>query len=377
MSCPACFGEDPFSGLPRWRVSHVLSMAALELCHPLLLVVLLKSYDTPLRHPRCSVPASQDPRPTMIRFLKVLSLIGDHESMKVFLTGATGYIGTAVAERLLAAGHELTALARSESSLNKLRAAGISPLRGDFAEPTTVGRAATAADGVISLATTYDAAIDGPAIDAILGALDGSNKPFIYTSGIWSHGDTGGRVVDETAPAKPAELVAWRQAVEERVLASARRGIRSIVIRPAIVYGRGAGIPATFVESARKEGAARFIGTGKNRWPLVHVDDLADLYLLALENAPPGTLLLGVAGPSRAVSEMAAAASRGAGAGGRTVATPLEEARKSMGAYADALALDQQATGKRAQELLGWKPHRPDILQELERGSYVDAGARV
>jgi nucleoside-diphosphate-sugar epimerase len=297
--------------------------------------------------------------------------------MRVFLTGATGYIGTAVAERLLAAGHELTALARSESSLNKLQAAGISPLRGDFAEPTTVGRAATTADGVISLATTYDAAIDGPAIDAILRALDGSNKPFIYTSGIWSHGDTGGRVVDETSPPKPAALVAWRQAVEERVLASARRGIRSIVIRPAVVYGRGAGIPATFVESARKEGASRFIGTGKNRWPQVHVDDLADLYLLALEKAPPGTLLLGVAGPSRPVSEIAEAASRGAGAGGRTVATPLEEARKSMGAYADALVLDQQATGKRAEELLGWKPHRPDILQELERGSYADAGVRV
>jgi nucleoside-diphosphate-sugar epimerase len=297
--------------------------------------------------------------------------------MRVFLTGATGYIGTAVAERLLAAGHQLTALARSESSLNKLQAAGISPVRGDFAEPTTVGPAATATDGVISLATTYDAAIDGPAIDAILRALDGSNKPFIYTSGIWSHGDTAGRVVDETSPPKPAALVAWRQAVEERVLASARRGIRSVVIRPAIVYGRGAGIPATFVESARTEGAARFIGTGRNRWPQVHVDDLADLYLLALEKAQPGTLLLGVAGQSHSVSEIAEAASRAAGAGGRTVATPLEEARKSMGAYADALVLDQQATGKRAEELLGWKPHRPDILQELERGSYADAGTRV
>ena len=83
------------------------------------------------------------------------------------------------------------------------------------------------------------------------------------------------------------------------MLEGAKRGIRSVVIRPAIVYGRGGGIPAGFVESARKEGAARYVGTGKNRWPLVHVDDLADLYLLALEKAPPGTLLLGVSGPSR------------------------------------------------------------------------------
>jgi nucleoside-diphosphate-sugar epimerase len=226
---------------------------------------------------------------------------------------------------------------------------------------------------VISLATTYDPSIDGPAIDAILDALAGSNKPFIYTSGIWSHGDTGGKVVDETSPPQPAALVAWRQAVEDRVLAGSQRGIRSVVIRPAIVYGRGGGIPAGFVESARTEGAARFVGTGKNRWPLVHVDDLADLYLLALEKAPPGTLLLGVSGPSRSVSDIAAAASRGAGAGGRTAATPLDEARKQMGAYADALTLDQQASGKRAQETLGWRPHQPDILEEIERGSYAQA----
>jgi len=297
--------------------------------------------------------------------------------MRIFLTGASGYIGTAVAERLRAAGHELTALARSDATAAKLESAGIKPVRGDFSDPKSVGSAARAADGVISLATTYDPATDGPAIDAILDALAGSNKPFIYTSGIWSHGDTGGKVVDESSPPNPAALVAWRQKVEERVLEGAKRGIRSVVIRPAIVYGRGGGIPAGFVESARKEGAARYVGTGKNRWPLVHVDDLADLYLLALEKAPPGTLLLGVSGPSRPVGEIAAAASRGAGAGGRTVATPLEEARKKLGGYADALVLDQQASGRRAQELLGWKPRRPDVLEDIERGSYASQGKPV
>src|SRR3954466_8435436 len=299
--------------------------------------------------------------------------------MRIFLTGASGYIGSAVAERLRAAGHQLTGLARSDAASSKLRSAGIQPVRGDFSDPKSVGQAARGADGVISLATTYDPSIDGPAIDAILEALAGSNKPFIYTSGIWSHGDTAGKVVDETSPPNPAALVAWRQAVENRVLAGAKRGIRTTVIRPAIVYGRGGGIPAGFSESARKDGAARHIGSGKNRWPMVHVDDLADLYLLALEKAPPGTLLLGVSGPSRPVSEIASAASRGAGAGGRTVATPVEEARQTMGPYADALALDQQASGRKAQALLGWKPRRPDVLEELERGSYASKGkpARV
>ena len=297
--------------------------------------------------------------------------------MRIFLTGASGYIGTAVAERLRAAGHQVTALARSDASAAKLESAGVQPVRGDFSDPQSVGSAAGSADGVISLATTYDPSVDGPAIDAILDALAGSNKPFVYTSGIWSHGDTGSKVVDETWPPNPAELVRWRQKVEDRVLEGAKRGIRSVVIRPAIVYGRGGGMPVGFVESARKEGAARYVGTGKNLWPLVHVDDLADLYLLALEKAPPGTLLLGVSGPSRRVSEIAAAASRGAGAGGRTVATPLEEARKKLGAYADALVLDQQASGRRAQELLGWKPRRPDVLEDIERGSYASQGKPV
>ncbi|HEX5962659.1 MAG TPA: NAD-dependent epimerase/dehydratase family protein [Gemmatimonadales bacterium] len=295
--------------------------------------------------------------------------------MQVFLTGATGYIGTAVGDRLRAAGHDLTGLARSDDAAVRLAAVGIRPVRGDFSDPASVGSAARSADGVISMATTYNPAVDGPAVDAILGALAGSNKPFVYTSGIWSHGDTGGKVVDETTPAQPAEIVRWRQAVEDRVRDGARRGIRTVVIRPAIVYGRGGGIPAGFVDSARKEGSARYIGTGQNRWPFVHVDDLADLYLLALERAPAGSLLLGVSGPSHPVRDVAAAASRGAGAGGRTVAWPLEEARKTLGPYADALVLDQQASGRRAQELLGWRPSRPDVLQDLEHGSYASVPA--
>ncbi|HET6796491.1 MAG TPA: NAD-dependent epimerase/dehydratase family protein [Gemmatimonadales bacterium] len=291
--------------------------------------------------------------------------------MRIFLTGASGYIGSVVAERLRAAGHQVTGLARSDTAAARLSRAGVTPMRGDFADPKAVGNAARQADGAISLATTYDPSIDGPAIDSILLSLEGSNKPFVYTSGIWSYGDTGGKVVDETSPPRPAALVAWRQGVEERVIEAAKRGIRSVVIRPAIVYGRGGGIPAGFVESARQQGAAQYVGTGDNRWPFVHVDDLADLYLLAVEKAPPGTLLLAVSGPSFPVREVAAAASRGAGAGGRTAAWPLENARNKLGGYADALVLDQQASGKRAEELLGWRAHRPGILEDLERGSYA------
>jgi len=291
--------------------------------------------------------------------------------MQVFLTGATGYIGSAVADALRGAGHEVSGLARSDASAARLTAMGVRPILGDMADPATVVAAAREAEGVISAATTNDPGADTAAIAALLDALRGSGKPFVYTSGIWAYGDTGGRVVTETGPATPAPLVAWRTPVERDVLQSAGDRIRSVVIQPAVVYGRAGGVPAQFVESARRDGAARFVGTGENRWPLVHVDDLAELYVRALERAPAGTLLLAVAGPSVRVADMARAASEGAGAGGKVKAWPLAEARQRLGALADALALDQQASSRRAEELLGWKPFRPGVLDELRYGSYT------
>src|SRR6476661_1533291 len=181
-------------------------------------------------------------------------------SLRVFLTGATGYIGTVVAERLAEAGHHLSALARSDSAAARLSMAGVRPVPGDLDDPLVLARAAAAADGVITLATTYDAKVDGPAVDAILGALEGSGKPYLYTSGIWSQGDTGGTVVDETMPTQPFAHVAWRKPIEDRVRQAAQRQVRSVDIRPGMVYGRAGGIPAGFTESARKDGAARFVG---------------------------------------------------------------------------------------------------------------------
>lgn len=294
--------------------------------------------------------------------------------MRLFLTGATGYIGGAAAEVLRARGHELSGLARSDASAGRLQAAGISAVRGDLTDPAGVAAAARAADGVISMGSSYNPSVDARAVDAILDALAGSDKPFLYTSGIFAQGDTAGAVADEISPLNPAEFAAWRPAVDDRIRAAAVRGIRSVVIRPAIVYGRGGGIPAGFAESARTSGAARFVGTGENRWALVDVDDLADLYALALERADAGTLFLAAHGPAHRVRDLAAAASRGAGAGGRTVGWPLAEARAELGTYADALVLDYQASGARA-KALGWRPHRPDALEDLERGSYVRPAA--
>lgn len=289
--------------------------------------------------------------------------------MRVFVTGATGYIGTSVVEALRAAGHEVVGLARSDEAAARLETEGCAARRGSLADADVLARAAREADAVIHLAATGgadQAEVDAAAVRALLDALAGSGKPFLYTSGIWVLGPTGDAVADEDAPMNPAALVAWRPAVERAVVDGAARGIRSVVIRPGVVHGRGGGTPGGFVASGRKKGVVRYVGDGRQRWPFVHVDDLAALYVLALD-APAGTVL-NAAGPSLPVREVAEAAARATGA--RAEAWPLEDARARLGPYADALALDQQVSADRARGL-GWRPSRPSVLEELGGGAPI------
>lgn len=291
--------------------------------------------------------------------------------MKVFLTGATGYIGSGVAESLLAAGHEVVGLARNDEASRKLEASGVRPLRASLYDSDDLASAAREADGVIHTASTGDAnapQADAQAVSAILDALDGTSKPFIYTSGTWVLGNTNNRVADEETPLDPTPLVAWRPAIEQRVLAAATRGVRSIVLRPGMVYGRGGGSVGEMIQSGRRNKVVRFIGTGENRWSLIHVEDLAELYVKALEKAPAGTLLMVAVGDSMTVREIAEAASRVAGVDGRVESWPIEQARERLGAYADALMLDQQVSGAKAMQLLDWTPKAPSLLEELESG---------
>jgi nucleoside-diphosphate-sugar epimerase len=291
--------------------------------------------------------------------------------MKIYLTGATGYIGSAVADALLAAKHTVIGMARSDEAEDKLRKRGVTPHRADLKHPETLSDAIGSCDGIISIGTTNDGRLDSAAVTHMLDLLKDTGKPIVYTSGVWVLGDTGGKVVDETAPLNPAALVAWRPDMEQLVLNSAAGNIRTVVIRPGIVYGRGGGIAADFVQSARQSGAARFVGTRENRWPVIHVDDLADLFVKALERAPAGSLYHAADASIYRVMEIAEAASFGAGAGGRAESWPLDDARKTLGAYADALVLDQQISSEKARRELGWTPRRPSIVDDLRRGSYV------
>jgi nucleoside-diphosphate-sugar epimerase len=291
--------------------------------------------------------------------------------MKVFLTGATGYIGSVVAEAVIAAGHSVTGLARSDAAAAKVSLKGVEPWRGDLTSPATLSDPLKTVDGVIHAGTTNDGRLEREAVRAMLDSLSGTGKPFVYTSGIWLLGNTGDTPVDESARLNPIALAAWRPAVEAIVLDAAKDGVRAIVIRPAIVFGRAGGIPAELVKSARETGAARYVGDGQNRWPMVHVHDLADLFVHALDRATPGTLLHAADDTAFRVKEIAEAASDAAGTKGRIRSWPLEEARKSLGAYADALILNQRISAEKAKTMLGWNPREKSVVEDLRHGSYL------
>jgi nucleoside-diphosphate-sugar epimerase len=154
------------------------------------------------------------------------------------------------------------------------------------------------------------------------------------------------------------------------VLAAAANGVRSQVIRPALVYGHGGGLLAMLIQAGRDRGAVPVVGTGDNAWSFVHVDDLATLYVKAMEQAPAGTLLIGASGEVVPLSTVALAAAQAVGLGENLQFLTLEAARQTWGPMADAMALDQRVSGDRAKHLLGWTPTAPSVLTELASGSY-------
>jgi len=222
--------------------------------------------------------------------------------MKILLTGATGYLGSAIARELTAAGHNVTGLARSATSARKLQAARVVPHSGSLADAGSLAAGARSADAVIHTALD-DAAkaphhVDIEAASSFLRALAGTGKAFVYTSGLTVLGDTGGVMADEDTPPNPIPFSAWRPVLEKTVLAAAGCQVRSIVIRPGWVYGHGGGAVRLLVEGARQDGIASPVGNGRNHWPVVHIDDIARLYVLAVEQAPADTMLHAVGTPA-------------------------------------------------------------------------------
>ena len=299
--------------------------------------------------------------------------------MNVLVTGATGYVGAAVVGALLAAGHDVHGLARSEESAARLASRGASVVMGDITDAGGMESAARAAEAVVHAASTHGPEAeeaDRTATGAILAALEGTGKTFVYTSGAWVMGNTpdGVALADEGTPIEPTPMLAWRPAVEREVLEAASRGIRTLVVRPALVFGGGGGVIEELVGWARERGAGRFVSppAGEPSWTLVHRDDLGVLYAaLLVSDVAGGTLLVAAGEGPYPVRDIAAAASRAAGAEGRVEPWPLDKAREELGDYADALALDQRLSGEKARQIVGWKPSAPTVFEELDGGLYA------
>ncbi len=280
--------------------------------------------------------------------------------MKVLLTGGTGYIGSAVLKLLLANGHEVTAVVRSQSSADKVAGNGVTTVIGEITDTAWIIGQLEAVDGAIHLASPGDAtsvAFETSISKAVVAAFGGTDKPYVHTSGVWVYGN--GDDLTEDAPFDAPALVAWRADVENILLDS---DVRAAIVGPGIVYGYGAGLINVLTSGPRDDkGALHLIGDGSQHWTTVHVDDLADLYVRAFEQRATG-YYIGVSGQSPTVRELGEAI---AGPAGVHPETADETRSRLFPALVDALLQDQQATGAKARADLGWEPAAPSLLDEL------------
>lgn len=285
--------------------------------------------------------------------------------MKIFLTGGSGYIGRATIAELRRQGHSVEALARSERSALTVAEAGADPVHGEIADLDVLNHAAARAEAVIHLAQTHSAPVDLAAATAMQDGVGAGT--YVHTGGAWVYGSADG-VRDETAPWNPPSVVAWRKPVEDAVLARAVEGARPVIVQPGLLYGGDNRlIHHFFIDPGKRDGAIPYIGDGANRWGLIHVDDVATLYVAAL-SAKPGSVYIGVGASHPTMKQVAEASARAAGIEGKTVSITLEQARAQMGPVADAFALDQRLTSAKARRELDWAPKHDDPLETISRG---------
>jgi nucleoside-diphosphate-sugar epimerase len=298
--------------------------------------------------------------------------------MRVFVTGATGFIGTAIVQELIGAGHQVVGLARSDAAADSLAAAGAAVARGSLQEPDSLHRAAAASDGVIHCAfihdfTNYSSAgeADRRAIETIGAALAGTDRPFVVTAGVAFIAP--GRVateLDVINPDRPFPRVS-----EETALALVSQGVRASVVRlPPSVHGDGDhGFVPALIAVAREKGVSAYVGEGLNRWSAVHRLDAAQLFRLALEKAPAGARLHGVGDEGVPFRQIASVIGRHLNV--PVVAESPEEAADNFGWLGNFVQLDCPASCAITQESLGWHPSHRGLLADLDSGSYFQNAA--
>ena len=299
--------------------------------------------------------------------------------MKVFITGASGYIGGSVAASLIDAGHSVSGLVRNEQRARQVREKGIRPVIGSLDDTAVIARAAADADATINAANSDERGV----VETLLDAMAGSNKALIQTSGTSivadvADGEFEGQVHEETTPFEPAELRAGRVAINQLVIDGSARGIRSVVIAPSLIYGKGHGVnPHSMqvpwlIDLARKHRVGRHVGSGKNIWSNVHIDDVVDLFIAALDKAPPGSLYYAENGEN-SMQEVSAAISSALGFGKTTrpMSVPDAVTEWGEGAARYTMGSNSRVRGVRAREELNWTPSRPALLHEIEHGCYA------
>jgi nucleoside-diphosphate-sugar epimerase len=297
----------------------------------------------------------------------------EETSMRIFVTGASGWIGSALVPELVGAGHRVLGLARSDASAKAVADLGAEVLRGDLTDTGVLRAGALDSDGVIHLAfvvpsvTEAATRTDAAAVETFTAALAGSGKPLIVSGATLV---TPGRPATERDELVAAGPIAARIATMKTALAAAEQGVHTcLVMLPRSVHGQGdrRGFVPQLIAAARARGVSGYLGDGAARWPAVHVKDAASLYRLAVEQAPAGSVLNAVGDegvPVRAIAE----------AIGRRLDLPARSlpAGEFGGMLARVLGTDMPASSTLTQDLLGWKPVHPGLIEDLERGHYFD-----
>lgn len=286
-------------------------------------------------------------------------------STRIFVTGATGYLGSAIATRLTRTGAEVFALARTEEKSRLLEAFGIKPVSGRLENPADWVGQLKNCDAVVHVASDTNNASeqDQRVLDAVReSALDGRVRRLLYTSGMWVYGESGALVFDESSPHRALELVAWRAAHEEIAMDLSAHEVETVVLQPGVVYGEHRGILGAWFAEAREKKTVTYPGDGSQHWPMVHRDDVAEAYALALEHGRGGERYLLCDESHHTVKEIAEAVAGATGAKAQPWAAT--EVRAKLGLYGAALLNDLRATAAKARRELGWVPRHLSFVNE-------------